>query len=127
MAGEDDYKGVNFLYEPEGTELNWDGLKEKPQPAVQQASLSGPAPTYAHHTERQGLAGTQMAATAKLPPGTKAQPQDKPMTHDQLMAKAKAMLDAQAAQSEAQMQNQALAQRDGAGAMLPAWLVKQGY
>jgi hypothetical protein len=92
----------------------------------QHASLTGLAAPM-HHGDRQGMLGTQMAATASLPPGTKAQAHDKPMTHEQLMAKAKAMLDAQNVQKEAQLANPALSQRDAAGNMLPAWLTKQGY
>lgn len=98
---------------------------------IASASLAGPTPKYAtHSSERTGMMGTQMASTKVLPPGTKAEPlhpHDKPMSHEQLMAKAQKMLQEQQEQGEAQLANPALSERDAAGGMLPAWLVKQGY
>ncbi len=52
---------VDYLYEPEGTELHWDALKAAPKPSVQQASLSGPAPQYSHPADRQGMMGSSAA------------------------------------------------------------------
>jgi hypothetical protein len=119
---------VDYLYEPAGAELHWDGLKEKSVPQAQDASLSGPTPQY-HHSERTGLAGTQMAAAAKAPPELKPmppQPHDKPMTHEQLMAKAQAMLDDQRAQHEALLAaGPSLSERDDSGRQLPAWLTAE--
>ncbi len=116
---------VDYLYEPEGTELHWDALKAKDVPKPEHASLSGAAPSYSHHTDRQGLVGTQMSATASLPPGTKAEP--KQMSHEELMAKAQAMLAKQQAQNEAQMSHgPAQGPRDDAGGKMPDWLVQAG-
>lgn len=112
---------VDFLYEPDGAELHWDGLKDKPQP--QQASLSGPAPSFAsHHTQRQGMQGTQMDATRHL----KAKPHNQPMTQEDLMAKAQRMLAEQEEQKNAQL-GAGPAVSDAQGKMLPAWLTRQGY
>lgn len=112
---------VDYLYEPDGAELHWDGLKNKAATKPMEASLSGAQPQFSHHTERQGLIGTQMAATKVLPPGTKAQPMA--LTHDQLMAKANEMLAAQKANQSAQLAAGAsTGDRDDAGGVLPHWL-----
>ncbi len=111
---------INYLYEPEGTELHWEGLKEKAAPQTGGASLSGPAPKYSqplvpkrHPDERAGLAGTR--------------PADRQLSPEQLLAQANAMLSAQKVQHQAQLSNGAsTGARDDAGGKLPDWLVAEG-
>lgn len=60
---------VDYLYEPEGSELHWDALKRKQEPLVQQASLSGPSNpfTQRHPADRQGMQGTRPMDAAPAP------------------------------------------------------------
>lgn len=86
------------------------------------ASLDGPTPQYAHHTQRQGLGGTQMEATKALPK------KPRQMTHDEMMAKAQSMIDGyRAKRAQAEVQGPAVVvDRDDKGMALPAWLTRYG-
>ncbi len=116
---------VNYLFEPEGTELHWDGLKEKAAPMDGGgASLSGPAPKYSqpmavkrHPDDRSGLAGTRPADKAMAP---------RQLSPEQMLAQANEMLNTQKAQHEAQLSSgPSVGARDDAGGKLPDWLVAQ--
>ncbi len=113
---------VSYLFEPEGTELHWDGLQAKAKPSVQQASLSGAAPTYSSPVQRQGLAGTSPSHSSYRP----QPPPSHKMTPDDLLAQAKAMLEAQELSgSHALHAGPSTGARDDAGGQVPEWLRKE--
>lgn len=116
---------VDYLFEPSGSELHWDGLKDKVQAqSGPTASLSGPAPKYSqplavrrHPDDRSGLAGTR--------PSDGGQP--KQLTPEQMLAQASAMLEAQKVQTGAQMgSGPSVGSRDDAGGRMPDWLAAAG-
>ena len=110
---------VSYLYEPEGSELHWDGLKQKEKPSIQNASLSGPSPAYSSPVARSGLAGTSPSPQSFKPAPAKLSPED-------LLAQANAMLDRQEVQhSYAMHEGPASGSRDDAGSKVPEWLRKE--
>lgn len=112
---------VSYLYEPEGTELHWDGLKTAEKPSIQHASLSGPAPTYGSPASRQGLAGTSPSPASYRP-----QPAPHQMSPDDLLRQAKAMLAAQeVSTSHALHEGPSTGSRDDSGGQVPEWLRKE--
>jgi len=114
---------VDYLYEPEGHELHWDGLKKaQEKPSVQHASLSGPAPSYVHPHDRQGMGGTSAAQAMKQAPPVRA---DRQMTPDELIKHANELIDQNAAQHSASLSNgPSVGQRDANGKPLPSWLTQ---
>ncbi len=112
---------INYLFEPEGSELHWTGLQEKQKPAMQQASLSGPSPSYSHPMERQGLGGTVPTASSYKP--QPAAQETHKMSPDELYKYAQDMLNQQEVQnSHALAMGPATGSRDDAGSKTPAWL-----
>ncbi len=110
---------VSYLYEPEGTELHWDGLKEAHKPSLQNASLSGPAPTYSSPVQRQGLAGTSPSPASYRP----QPPPTHKMSPDDLLAQAKAMLESQElSNSHAMQAGPSTGARNDSGGKVPEWL-----
>ena len=109
--------GVDYLSEPEGSELHWDGLK--PNVAPQQG---GHATLVSTHTnDVQGMQRTSPSVKAHADP-IKAPPVHQ-VTPDQLMAQAQAMLAEHKVQSEAQLgAGPSVGDRDDAGSLLPDWL-----
>jgi hypothetical protein len=109
---------VDYLFEPEGAELHWDGLKEKQAPQPQQASLSGPAPTYSsapqeqHPSARKGMYGSSADQAGGY----------RQMTPDQLEAAARQMMAQTEANSSMLAAGPAAGDRDDAGNKLPDWL-----
>jgi hypothetical protein len=115
---------VDYLFEPEGSELHWDGLKEKPSAtqamdrSVPGASLSGPSKVAKpmvvayHPDERVGMRGTSPADRS---PVKQHSPVD-------LMAQAHEMM----AQTKAnETMGPSLSERDDSGGQLPSWLVEE--
>ncbi len=125
--------GVNYLYEPEGTELHWGGLEAAKKPQPQMASLSSHGGVSGvHPSDLQGMMGTSAAHAEPKPqaaPVQHAQPQQRLQSPDELMAMAHQMLDSQAAQP----QGSSISPRDASGSQvtdangqkLPDWLVRQ--
>lgn len=117
---------MDYLYEPTGAQLHWDGLKKDQQPqrtSVPAASLSG-----------RGMMGSQEQpmATHAMGPSTPEMkqvrqpqaPQTRPPTDDELMSKALSMMEDQGAQHRAQLANPALSPRNDAGGQMPSWLTE---
>lgn len=110
--------GVDYLTEPEGSELHWDGLK--PNVAPQQGGHATLVSTHASDVQGMRLtspnAKSHPADPIKAPPVRQVSPDD-------LMAQAQAMLAAHKVQSEAQLgAGPSVGDRDDAGSLLPEWL-----
>lgn len=125
MGGPGD--SVSYLYEPEGSQLHWDGLKPvEPSKGLQNASLSGSGSV--HPADRSGMQGTsaaQAAAYAQSPPPERPQlnPHQAPLDHQTMMVLAREMLDRQATQHQSLLgAGPSTGDRDAAGGKIPEWL-----
>ncbi len=100
---------ISYLFEPEGSELHWDGLKAKQKdPLVASVAPSG-----------KGMMGSAPVQYAKVSQHIQhAAP--RPMTHEELQAMANQMLDKQAAQTQGQLGN-----GPSVGQEVPSWLRKE--
>lgn len=129
----DNDRGVNYLYEPEGTELHWGGLEAAKKPKPQMASLtSSGGGSATHPDDRAGMMGTSVAqAVPKAAPVQHAAPQmPRQQSPEELMAFAHQMLDAQAAQTQggssiSPRQETGQMVTDTNGQKLPDWLVRE--
>ncbi len=100
---------VDYLYEPSGSELHWDGLKAKPEELhASLVSSRSPAPAEdampaqaAHPAARSGLAGTKAADAGGYRPSA---PAPHP-TNDELLRQAHEMIDRQSEQHSAALAN----------------------
>lgn len=112
--------GVDYLYEPEGSELHWDGVKPAAKP--QQGGHATLVST--HPDERMGMQRTMPAEKAHMAPRDPiGKPPVRQITPDELMAQAQEMLAAHKVQSEAQLgAGPSVGDRDDAGSLLPDWL-----
>ncbi len=121
---------VDYLYEPQGSELHWEGLKKAPEHgSVQQASFSGSGSvghTGVHPADRSGMQGTMAAHSSEYSaPPPPVQHQERQLTPEELMVQARQMLDTQAAGTQAQINNGAsTGDRDANGGRLPEWLTR---
>ncbi len=109
---------VNYLFEPEGSELHWEGLQKKPEPSVQTASLAGDSNPMVRH----GLGGsrpTEASFAAQQPQATEPHK----MSPDELLAYAKNMLATQeVSNSHSMAKGPSTGARDDSGSKTPAWL-----
>lgn len=121
---------VRYLYEPEGSELHWDGLKPtmpNMQSSVGPASLSGPVRNPA---SRAGLAGTMPASAGTYANSGQAvgRPQaqaTRAKTPQELLEQAESMLKAQQEQHAASLgAGPSVGVRDDSGGQVPSWLTK---
>lgn len=113
--------GVDYLYEPDGSELHWDGMKQAAKP--QQAGSVPPATLVSTHPdERRGMQNTAPAQKAHIARDPIGKAPVRQVTPDDLMAQAQTMLAAHKVQSEAQLGHTSIGDRDDAGSLLPDWL-----
>lgn len=111
-----DRTDFNYLYEPEGTELHWDGLKQVQASQPAGASL---AALSARSKASGGLSGTSAQDAGGYPSPAPQKPAQRAYSPAELHQMADAML----AQAEAGGQApRALSQRDSSGGVLPKWL-----
>lgn len=93
--------------------------QQAPQKAsIEHASLSGPAPSFVHPDERQGMMSTSRSdGTPRAPEAVRQ------LSPDELLAKANQMLDSQRSQTQGVLsQGAATGPRDDAGGQVPGWL-----
>lgn len=109
--------GANYLSEPGGTELHWDGLK---RPSAQHAMLSDGG-SGVHPADRMGMQGTAAAHAASYQAPPPRAPRD--VTPEDLMNQARQMLDNQGQATQGQMRaGPSTGVRDDAGGRVPDWL-----
>lgn len=123
---------VSYLYEPEGSQLHWDGLKATQPPAgIQNDSLggSGSVRHSVHPADREGMQGSSAAQSASYsappPPAPAPHPEQPKMDHETMMLLAREMLDRQANQHQSILSaGPSTGDRDAAGGKLPEWLTR---
>ncbi len=114
--------GMNYLYEPQGAELHWDGLKEKQEPMERQASLAGPAPRYSSAPAKEAV-----VAVAKPMPKGIGGSQTRRLSPEEMQAAADAMLavtEARTADAN-KAGGAAVGDLDESGKRLPDWLKRE--
>lgn len=106
---------VDYLMEPEGSQLHWDGIKpNRTASSTPDASLSGPSAV-----RRRGMSGSIAERPIASPQPSPAQ--ERALTHAELLRMANEMLARQASQNSASLADgPSVTDREAA----PKWLTK---